>query len=226
MAIEIIRLTTCKFCQEGAGAIYLDAHAVNDLYDDDDDIPSIENHTEIIRYNSALSETKPCAHLVQIALTISCKSARSLNRLCSERATPVAWLNPLVQEFDPHNVVGDLRDGLVCGWEHEEFRPQAQHALNVVDTWWCGVDPTGKTDRIFDVQGRVAFALSIPDFMESLLQSEELRQQAWREGRDTKREWAEIVQQREREEDEVIEEEGRVMEEALRAAERRTPRRR
>ena len=68
MAIEIIELTTCTFCREGAGAIYLDAHAVSDLYDDDeDDIPSIENHTQIIRYNSSLSETKPCQHLVQIA---------------------------------------------------------------------------------------------------------------------------------------------------------------
>ena len=230
MAIEILELTTCEFCREGAGAVYLVSQAVNDLYENqgEADIPSIENHAQVIRYNSALSETKPCQHLVQISLTISCKTARSLNRLCGERATPVAWLNPLVQEFDPHNVVGDLRDGLVCGWENEEFRPQTPHSLNVVDTWWCGFDPSDKTDRIFDVKGRVAFALRIPEFMESLAHSEELRQQAWREGRDTRREWAKIVEQREREEEEVEEaalREEQEMEAALDEAGRRSLRR-
>ena len=205
MSIEILKLTKCKFCNNGAGRVFLDTHAICDIHENGDDFytAAVDEITDVVSFNSARPETGPCPHLLQLTLNITRVSMRVLHPRDHEWETSVAWLNPLFGEIDPHNEVGDLRDGLVFGLEHEEFRPKEPHSFNVIEAVWWGFDTSGKPERHFQVEGRAAFARRIPEFMDGLFQNEKLRQEAWRAGRDTRREWAEIKQQREREQEEA-----------------------
>ena len=205
MTIEIAELPKCRFCREvEAGRLFLNVLAISDMHENRADCytPAAEA-MDVLMFNSPRRKQGPCPHFLQITLNISCDSGELLYPSRPEWETCVAYLNPEIGEIDPHNVVGDLRGSLVFGLEHEEFLPNEPHSFDVIDENWQGFGASGKPDRLFHVEGRVAFAQRIPEFMDGLFHNEKLRQEARRAGRDPRREWAEIKQQKEREAEEA-----------------------
>ena len=171
-------------------------HAERDALDP----PRLDNTSRVLICNSPKPEIAPCSHLVHITLEIWCDAVE--DEEWDDWGMSVAWKSPLIAELDPRNLIGELLDGLEADYEHEEFRPTAQHEFKAIDTKWKGFDRSGQPDRFFRVYGWATFAESIPAFIQSLFESQARLDDALRAGRNTRHEWAEAKLRKAQERDE------------------------
>ena len=185
MAIKIISLMQCPFCDDVEGAIFLDANGIHELSDDFENFDSSQNyHKQLIMHNSPLLKDGPCPHLVWMFAEVERHRKRG-NDYLYEWEVEFDWRCSRLMETDRYDPIIDLLLGFLYGSEHEEFLPPEAHNFDSFGGHW---HRTGDMPQfVFEAKGRAVFAQDIPRFMDGLAIQAQRRVASWEDGRDTRR---------------------------------------
>jgi hypothetical protein len=119
MTIEML-MAECPFCRDGAGDVFLDAIAVQNLRHNREHEKNVNlDACVFLNFNSPQPESGPCPHLVHLLLDFACVETSD----GPSWGSGAGWINPLAVALDPHcdarDVLYDLRGAALSGKDEE-----------------------------------------------------------------------------------------------------------